>query len=1068
MSRSSKVKLARKISCVAAMLLSGVLITGSVIAWENSDVVSKALNADTYITVNGEVDPNEDTEYFKSEYKKVGDLIKAGRDTTVKVVEEGSVLLKNDNDALPLAKNSKVTLIGAGAFNPVYGGTGSGGISSAEAVDFEQSLTDAGFSVNPTVADAYKSDAWKQYKRSTSGRYGTTRVLIGEAPWSEFGDLQASIDEYGDAAVMVISRIGGEGYDLRNNPMIGFNGHDGIDNNDGLGLDYLGLNANEISILQGLKAMKDEGKIKKIVVLINYASMLEGNFIKDPQYGIDAAMWIGAPALGGAAVGRLLAGDVSPSGRLSDTMFLDNAMNPVNVNFAPRKYENSEEVGLSAVLGSSAYTEYSLAAYSVYQEGVYLGYKYTETRYEDVVLNTSNVGNYNYNDVVAYPFAYGLSYADFETSDVSVEKTGTREYTVSVKVTNTSEDNVSGKYSVPIYVSKPYGQYAKTNGIQVPSVELIEFAKTKTLAKGESQVLTVKLDEKFFASYDAENAKTYVLMDGDYYVCVGGSAHEATNNLLMAKKANGISVNESKMVGSGDASKVVKFRLSYDKEKYAYSDAVSALTGKAGTKITNLFDFADINRYEGRGDNHVDYYDRSDWAGTVSLDMVNGYAKVRATEQLAKEIYAQVPEGTGKYNNAPPVPDKYKQPIPKDDVAYPTMGADNGLSLLDLRVDSEGNPISYFDPIWDDLLDQLTWEELSLLPEIGNRSTEAIASVNKPGTSQTNGPNGFNTSYTSKTGLGYRMEVAAGHVDENGDLIREEADPDLYKKSTGFPSNGTLAATFNKELAAQVGSIIGEDGIWAGKQGIYGLGLNIHRSSYLGRTCEYYSEDGMLTGLIGAAESAAIEAKGVHVYNKHCALNDMEYNRHGVACWIPEQALREIYLRAFELPITMGNSTGTMQSFSRFGPYSGAACRALGTDFLRGECGMIGIIVTDYYGDMDGSQNFDPYFEQAYGNYVGGCDLCDGNVTGHFDKFETGYGEMAWALRETAKRILYHTVTSCAINGLSASTQVIRITPWWQTLLISLDVVIGAIFVGLLTWTVVDCAITYKKERNRT
>jgi len=245
------------------------------------------------------------------------------------------------------------------------------------------------------------------------------------------------------------------------------------------------------------------------------------------------------------------------------------------------------------------------------------------------------------------------------------------------------------------------------------------------------------------------------------------------------------------------------------------------------------------------------------------------------------------------------------------------------------------------------------------------------------------------------------------------------------------------------------------------------LGLNIHRSPYLGRTCEYYSEDGMLTGLMGAAESLEIEAKGVHVYNKHCALNDQEFNRHGVGCWINEQALREIYLRAFELPITMGNSTCTMASFSRFGTYSGAACKELGTDFLRGECGMIGLIVTDYYGDMNGNQNIDPYFEMVYGVYSGGSDLCDGSQPlseNHFAKYEKGYGEFAWKLRESAKRFLYYTLTSNRINGMTANTRIIRITPWWQTTLLTLDIIIGVIFVGMAAWTAVDLVLAYRKE----
>ncbi|MBQ1492332.1 MAG: hypothetical protein IIZ39_10270, partial [Blautia sp.] len=557
----------------------------------------------------------------------------------------------------------------------------------------------------------------------------------------------------------------------------------------------------------------------------------------------------------------------------------------------------------------------------------------------------------------------------------------------------------------------------------------------------------------------AYGAKGYVLMEGDYYVAVGGSAHDAVNNVLLAKKADGITIAEEKMAGSGDASLVGKLTLSFDAEKYAYSDAASSLDGEV-QKVTNLFDFADMNLYEGRGDNHVDYYSREHW-DAISLDMASGHAVLQMTDQMARDIYAQVPEQTGNYNNAKGVPKQYLQPIPKDDVAYPTYGEEAGIPLIKMMYDEAGNEISFFDPAWDTFLDQLSWEDTVRLVASGFHNTEAVESVAKPETNDENGPNGFggwafrNGYYTNTIGLAFRKEVALGHVDNEGNLT-DQADPLGYAKMTGFPANGILAATFNKDLASEAGRIIGEDGIWSGCSGLYGIGLNIHRSPYLGRTCEYFSECGTLSGLIGACESAAIEAKGVHVYNKHCALNDQENCRHGVQSWISEQALREIYLRAFELPIVKGGAYNTMASFSRFGTQSGAACTALGTDFLRGECGMKGIIVTDAYGDMDGSQNCDPYFEMAYGVYMGGSDIPDGATPltqGHFTKFSKGYGQMAWKMRESAKRVLYQTVWSNAMNGLSADTHVLKVTPWWQMALYIADGVVGALFIFSILWT---------------
>ena len=1060
-----KYKLFRKITTVVSMFLAGLMLTGTVIANENAGTVSNALGAQTFEIIQTG-DPNQDTEYYKSDYDNISDLVAAGHDKATEVLEEGTVLLKNENGALPLASGDKVSLVGVTAYDPVWGGTGSGTINASAAVGYVQSLEDAGLEVNPTLETAYTSENWAQYKRGTDGSFGTTTVVIREAPWNVVdAEAGGSFVQYGDAAIFVVGRVGGEGYDH-----IKTNG-DGIDNGDGLGPDYLGLNANEISVLEGLKEKKAAGEIEKIIVLINYSSMIEGDFLADPA--IDAAMWVGALGVGGEAIGRLLTGEVSPSGRLPDTMWVDNAMNPVNVNFGRRTYDGADELGVPTALGTGMYPASTLASYVVYQEGMYLGYRYTETRYEDVVLGTPNVGDYDYKSVVAYPFGYGLSYAEFALSDMSVERQGERDYVVTVTVTNTS-DTYSGKCSVPVYISKPYGDYARENQIQVPSVELVDFGKTGLLAPGESETLTITVDERLFASYDAYGAEGYILMDGDYYLAVGGSAHDAVNNVLAAKKANGIAVDESRMAGGpGDASLVARFAMNFDADKYAYSDAVSMLDGTSHARVTNLFDFVDINRYEGRGDNHVEYYSRDNW-DAVSLDMENGFVPLTMTEQIAYDIYEQLPAETGKYNNAPGVPDQYKQPFAQDDVAYPAYGAESGLMLIDMRYDEDGDEISFFDPVWDTFMDQLTWDDTVRLVSSGFHLTEAVETVAKPETNDENGPNGFggwalNNGYLTNQGLAYRKAMAEGDILEDG-TFAQDINQDYFSKGTGFPANGIVAATMNKTLAYEAGEIIGEDGLWNGCSGLYGLGMNIHRSPYSGRTCEYYSECGTLTGLIGAAESAGVESKGVHVYNKHCALNDQETNRHGICTWVSEQALREIYLRGFELPITLGGAWNTMASFSRFGVEAGAACSALANDFLRGECGMRGIIVTDAYGDMDGSQNCDPYFEQVYGCFVGASDIPDGNqpmAEEHFQAYESGYGEMAWAMRLAAKRVCYQTLWSNAMNGISSGTQVIQITPWWQTALYTVDAVLCVIFAASLLWTAAALVVEAREKKAR-
>lgn len=1051
--KNKSLKLLQKIVIVVLTLVLGFFSTGTVIAMENVDAINSALGTTSFRIEVNEDAANQDTEYYKSEYTKLGDLIQAGADMTEEVMAEGAVLLKNENNALPLDKNSNISVFGAASADPIYGGTGSGSVDTSKAVDLYTGFENAGLKINPTLVEHYTTtwftkpegggwmsagdpyDPTIHFRRHSAGWAGSGGMYIGGVPWdlvkTTAGD---SFAQYGDAAVYVIGRVGGEGADLKMDEAVdGYNG------------DFLHITQKEMDTLAGLKELKEQGVFKSVIVIVNSASMLSCDFIVNDEYGIDAALWVGALGQnGGAAVGKLLTGEYVPSGKLSDTFWMSHEMNPVNVNYGYWEYQDAEKYGILSKQGNMFVPEPTLHAYVVYQEGMYLGYRYTETRYEDAVMGTAKVGDFNYSDVVAYPFGYGKSYTTFSYSNFSAVKEGERSYKLTVDVTNTGS-TYSGKEAVQFYVSKPYGDYAKQNKIQVPSVELLDFGKTKILAPGEKETLTVTVDERFFASFDAYGAGTYVIMPGDYYITAATDAHNAVNNVLAAKGYSG-----GKMVGTGDASLVQKFTMELDTEKYSVSDAT-------GNPIVSLFDYADINRYEGRGSNSVEYYDRSNWEGTVSLDRVNGVPVLAATQKMAEDILAQCPI-------------EYNMPIPKDSekTAYPTYGKSAGISLVDMRVDSEGNPIDIDDPLWDTFMDQLTWDEIAKLVGNGYHMTALIESVGKPETNDENGPNGFNRTYgNAKEGLAYRLEAAAGHVDAEGNLT-DEADPNVKKKTTAMPANGIVAATFNKDVAYRAGKIIGEDGIWSGHAGLYGIGANIHRSPYLGRTAEYYSECGTLTGLIAAAECKGIEEKGVHVYNKHCVVNDQENARHGVGVWVTEQALREIYLRAFELPITLGGAYNTMSSFARIGPMAGPADGVLAQDFLRGECGMKGIIVTDMYTDMNGKQDNSPYFELAYGVYTGGCDIPDGSDhEGQFDIFRPDasgngdYATMAWAMRLAAKRICYSIANSNAMNGIATGTVMVPVMTWWQTALIAVDVISGVLLAAALAWVV----MTSKKAK---
>ena len=295
--------------------------------------------------------------------------------------------------------------------------------------------------------------------------------------------------------------------------------------------DYLALSQEEKDLLAGLKALKDDGTFKRIVVLLNTSNAIEMDFLNPEicgeDYGIDSCMWIGDVGQTGAiGVGRLLSGTVAPSGSLVDTYWYDNMKNPAVVNFYTVPYEGYESYGLNTE-GADVQ-----AMYSVYQEGIYLGYRYAETRYEDVVMGTAKTGEFDYDTTVAYPFGYGLSYTGFDFSDYKVTENGDN-FDIEVKVTNSGD--VAGKKTVQVYFQSPYTEYDKTNGIEKASVELCGFGKTQVLEPGASEVVKVSVPKRELRTYDANAAKTYVLDAGDYYFTIGMGSHEAVNNILAAK-----------------------------------------------------------------------------------------------------------------------------------------------------------------------------------------------------------------------------------------------------------------------------------------------------------------------------------------------------------------------------------------------------------------------------------------------------------------------------------------------------------------------------------------------------
>lgn len=931
--------------------LCAIVFTGNVIAGECAGQINSALGTATSKVVStlAEGETEGYARYFESKYNSIAELKAAGEAKVREVEGEGIVLLKNDNNVLPLKEGSDVALVGVTILDPVYGGTGSGAVDANGAANYYDVMTQAGYNVvDKALLDYYVE---KEAKRNAHE--------IGEIKWSKVKKNNGDTIGNGEDVIFVVGRVGGEGNDVT------------VTIDDTLDDDYLKLNENELSILEGLKELKDDGKIRSITMIINSANPMSVGFLNDEAYGVDAALWVGSVGQTGIyAVGDVISGKTNPSGSLPDTWWVDNQLNPVQNNFGSYTYADANNFDL----GTNAN---KFNQYVVYQEGIYVGYKYTETRYEDVVMGTPNAGDFNYNSVVGYPFGFGLSYTSFSFSDMQVEKTGEgrqTSYDVSVKVTNTGA--VAGKKTVQVYAQKPYTEYDKQNGIEKAAVELAGYGKTAILQPGESEVLKVNVPEYFLTSYDATGTGVYILDEGHYYLTVADDSHAAANNILAAKGMT----TENGMTAAGDASLTYGMDYTFDAETYAASYGT-------GSEVKSLFADADVNRYEGSGDNSVVYYSRSNWAGTVT----SGPVQLAMTAQIAADAKlddSDLPDATG--------------------MEFPTMGVSANLQLVNMM------DYDYDDPQWDIFMDQLTYEQMAKLCANGLRMTINIDAIGKPLTVDHNGPSGVTQKYS---------------VGENGYAVQTN-DPQKDIKGTCYPCNGIIAATFNDELIREVGELIGEDAMWAGYAGLYGTGLNIHRSPYAGRVFEYYSEDGTLTGLVDAAETLGIQSKGVYVYNKHFVLNDQENNRAGIATWVNEQALRENYLRAFELPIVNADAKCVMTAFNRLGAQWAGAYTELLTDWLRGEAGMEGFAVTDMYDDT--------YMVKA-NEVVAGNDIPDNYVGDDISQF-AAYGPngttpnaaVAQALRTSSKRVLYTVLHSRGMDGISSNTQIVSVTPWWQ------------------------------------
>ena len=851
------------------------------------------------------------------------------------IAEEGMVLLENDG-ILPISEPSNINLFGWSSVNPTYGGTGSGGLNELyEKISLIDSLEDAGFNVNQDLVDFYNEFSTERAEMSLS----TQNWTLTEPPASSYSDdLMQGAKDFSDTAVIVLSRIAGEGH----NDMPGDVTEASYDNNlNGYndfepGEHYLQLSQTEEDLVDLVCTNFDN-----VIVVYNAANPMELGFI-DQYEQIRAAIWCQGPGhTGFEALGKILNGEVNPSGKTTDTFIYDMTAAPWWNNWENTHYSNMEDMAVEGMNAGTAQTYYP--SFVNYVEGIYVGYKYYETAAAEGVIN--------YDAAVQYPFGYGLSYTTFtqEMSDIT-ENDGT----ISFDVTVTNTGDTAGKDVVEVYFNPPY----TNGGIEKASANLIRFDKTESLEPGESQTISISFPAEELASYDMSGDGCYVLEEGDYIISVNSDSH---------------TILDQQTYNVGET-------IRYEGENKRDSDQITA-----------------VNQFEDvEGD--VTYLSRAD--GFANYDEAT---EAPASDVMFDDLVAQYHLNSNF---------DYTTYINEDD-EMPVTGADNGLTLADLR------GADYDDERWDELLDQLTVDDMSNMIALSGYQTSAMDSVGKVATVDADGPAAINNNFTGAGSIGFPVEVM-------------------------------IACTWNQDLAQQYGEMMGRMCREMNIAGWYAPGMNTHRTPFGARNYEYFSEDGTLAGYISAATVQGAASQGVYAYIKHFALYEM--NAKMVCVWSNEQAIREIYLKPFEISVKVGDAHAVMVSWSFIGiKWSGENSNLLNT-VLRDEWGFEGFTLTDFFrnnghGFMNADAALANGVDAMLSTYAGGPNVVQNPDAASSVKY----------MRQACKNVMYTVVNSWMYEEDGVNTSM----PIWQRAVIGADVAVGVILIGMgvLVWR------KYKKDK---
>lgn len=989
--------LAALMTCL--MVLS---IVGTGVANTYRGALDDTLGTESYVTIN-----DDSAARFKTDYATIEDMAAAARDIAIREGEEGTVVMKNDNGVLPLKANANVALFGLAAYN-VYGPKG----GNADAASLADALAGAGLNVNETLKDYYLTNIINMHTEMRANRWtgkevpttvydhmyvsapgDWTTYQIAEVPPTEFEALGVPANwkeaiAKDSIGICVFARGAGEGNTYKPGSALNYAG-------EATGEDPLKLSADELAVVAAAQET-----CSKVIVLLNTGNnMMIADIAEGGSHEVDGICYIGCPndyqTIG---IANVLTGKVNATGALASAFVRDHQSIPAVQNVGGDYFADYEivcrnddprypgkEIGNIGTGSFGGADTYNGGMYIVEAEGIYVGYKYYETRYFDAVMGQGNANSaagatqgsaWNYGDEMLYTFGHGLSYLDYTQTikSVTVDRSVNGNITAVVEVKNNS--NQDGKFLTQLYVQQPYTDYDRTNLVEKSAVMFLNSAKVDVPA-GQSKEVTITIPTKYLASYDANNAKTYILDAGEYYFTAAAGAHEAVNSILAAQ---GKTTSDGMDAAGKNA--VVSWKLdALDNTTYAIAN---------DTVVTNVADDADLNYWL---PGTVTYLTRQDWNtfpinyNKLNLKIADSPKKDQWIAEMRGETYTISDTGAAK------------EAVPGPKFTASEIGAE------------QLNNIN--DPYWDKLVHAITIDEAVGAVIHGGSRSDTLSNIDNPVVIQNEGPTGISAGYTDEaTGKTYKFNVN---------------------------SQTLLGCSFNPELAYQWGLVEGNSCLWVERYDLWGSGLTLNRTPYNGRNYEYISEDPMLTNVIGREVVQGCSDKGIINGPKHMGFNDQEHNRAGISAYMTEQKFRETDLRGFEGALSDAFGMGVMIAFNRIGATNASHHVGMIQKIVRGEWGFKGLISTDMMNNylyfnaesmvMAGiTQVADFAADNSHINLgEGGVDAVWPHISLETVSKDANLVEQA---RENLKYQLYIFANSAILN---ISTQ--RVNTWWDTAL---------------------------------